>query len=88
VKGIGKGDARVTKSGIAAAWLATPFVVWAGAFLSGWFGAWLGETVTWLIVGGLIGGLASVVGWSAFILRMRNRLVRIESKLPEENSDS
>ncbi len=72
-------ERRVTKFALVVLWLATPLVVWAGAFVMGWLGAWLGGTLSWLVIGGLAGGLVSVVGWSSLILYLRNRQVRLDS---------
>ena len=66
----------MTKPVLVAAWLLTPVVVWAGAFSVGWLGAWIGGRLTWLVVGGLVGGLAGLVGWSSLILYLRNHRVR------------
>ena len=38
-----------------------------------WVGAWLGGRLTWLVVGGVAGGLAGLVGWSYLILFLKNR---------------
>lgn len=76
----------MTKPVLVVAWLLTPVVVWAGAFLLGWFGAWAGGRLTWLVVGGLAGGLAGLVGWSSLILYLRNRQVRKTASAKTEDS--
>ncbi len=58
---------------VVAAWMLTPVVVCAGAFLMGWLGASLGDSLTWLVVGGLVGGLVAVVGWRALISYLQKR---------------
>jgi hypothetical protein len=70
----------MTKPALIAAWLLTPVVVWAGAFSMGWVGAWLGGRLTWLVVGGLAGGLAGLSGWSYLVLCLRKRSVRKDSE--------
>jgi hypothetical protein len=55
------------------AWMLTPVVVCASAFLTGWLGASVGDRLRWLVVGGLVGGLVGLVGWSLLILCLRKR---------------
>jgi len=64
---------KMTKRLRAAAWLLTPLVVWIGAFSMGWLGAWLGGSLNWLVVGGLVGGLLAMVAWTALVLRLKKR---------------
>ncbi len=71
---------RMNKRTLFAAWMLTPAIVCAGAFLMGWLGASVGERMTWLIVGGLVGGLFGLIGWTALILYLRNRQAREESQ--------
>ena len=66
----------MTKRAQFAAWILTPVVVWAGAFSMGWVGAWFGERLTWLVVGGVVGGLAGLIGWSWLIMHLTKRGVR------------
>jgi hypothetical protein len=61
------------------AWMLTPAVVCAGAFLLAWLGASVGGRLTWLVVGGLVGGLLGLVGWTGLIVYLRDR------KLPEKS---
>ena len=63
----------MTKPLRVAAWLITPLVVWVGAFSGGWLGALLGGSLTWLVVGGVLGGLAAVCAWSLSVLRLKKR---------------
>ena len=75
----------MTKRALVTAWILTPVVVWAGAFFMGWLGAWLGEQLTWLVVGGVAGGLIALIVWSALIIHLRNRGERKSEKVQEEN---
>lgn len=63
----------MTKPAQFVAWMLTPVIVWAGAFSMGWMGAWLGGSLIWLVVGGLVGGLASLLVWSYLILFLKKR---------------
>ncbi len=63
----------MTKSAQLVAWILTPVIVWAGAFSMGWVGAWLGGRLTWLVVGGVAGGLVGLLGWSYLILFLKKR---------------
>jgi hypothetical protein len=61
------------------AWMLTPAAVCAGAFLLGWLGASVGGRLTWLVVGGGVGGLLGLAGWTGLIVYLRDR------KTPEES---
>ena len=65
----------MTKPAQFVAWMLTPGIVWVGAFSMGWMGAWLGGRLTWLVVGGVVGGLAGLLGWSYLILFLKKRNV-------------
>jgi hypothetical protein len=65
----------MTKPAQFVAWMLTPVIVWVGAFSMGWMGAWLGGKLTWLVVGGVVGGLAGLLGWSYLILFLKKRNV-------------
>jgi hypothetical protein len=56
-----------------AAWMLTPVVACAGAFLMGWLGAIVGDRLTWLFVGGLIGGLVAVAGWGVLLSYLQKK---------------
>ena len=76
----------MTKPALFTAWMLTPVVVWAGAFSMGWVGAWLGGRLTWLVVGGVAGGLAGLFGWSYLILYLRKRSLGEAAKEKPEGS--
>lgn len=58
------------------AMLLTPLVAWATSLLGGWLGAVWGGQLTWLVVGGVVGG---IVGFAAWLLLLRFLGKRTES---------
>lgn len=76
----------MNKSALFAARLLTPIVVWAGAFAAGWLGARIGESLTWLVVGGIAGGLAVLVGWTLLLSHLRKRSGNVTADSAVEDS--
>lgn len=81
--------ARRRRGWRALGWLLTPFVVWAASFFGGWLGALLGDSVLWLGVGAVAGGVGGVVGWSLIGRARRSALgPRPDAEHPVPSAES
>lgn len=74
--------ARRRRGWRALGWLLTPLVVWAASFFGGWLGALLGDSILWLVIGAVAGGIAGTVGWSLVGRARRPRVQRDDAERP------